>query len=145
MPGSSLWLVPLPSSPLHKHLATLITSSIPALYPHTTPPLHFSPHITLTADTVPASTSISSEPGAQLQQWLDDLDLPASVNTLHVKIKEPQVGEAFFRKLTLRCEKSAELMALAAACRAASAGQQAEEEEVQRWVQETYAPHASLM
>lgn len=132
MPGSSLWLVPTPDSALHKALSTLITSSIPALYPIALPP-RFSPHVTLTADTV----NTSDDP----QIWLDGLELP--LEDLHVRIKEPQVGEIFFRKLTLRCQKDDALKALAGAGRRAGTGAGAEE--VRRWVEEVYAPHLSLM
>ena len=133
MPGSSLWLVPPPDSALHKTISTLITSTIPSLYPIALPP-RFSPHLTLTADTVKSS---SDDP----QKWLDGLDLP--VEKLEIRVKEPQVGQIFFRKLTLRCEKDDALKGLAAACRRAGTGAGAEE--VRRWVEEVYAPHVSLM
>ena len=147
MPGSSLWLVPPPDSALYAALSTLITTSIPSIYPNANP-FTFHPHITLTADTVAAPSSTSKGPTPEeIQQWLDGLDLPSTTTiNLNVQIKEPQVGTPFFRKLTLRCENTSELKALAAACRKkAGSGTGFGEEEVQCWVEVEYGPHASLM
>jgi len=136
MPGSSLWLVPPQDSPLNSSLTTLIHSQIPSTYPQTiTTP--FSPHVTLTADTIPPTQD------SEAQQWLDDIALPSSVAALKVAIKEAQTSEAFFRKLTLRCNKSPELCALASACRRAGTGEG--EGDVRVWVVGSYAPHLSLM
>ena len=134
MPGSSLWLTPTPNNPLHKTLTTLITTSIPALYPIAIPP-RFSPHVTLTADTI----TNEKDP----QTWLDNLQLPDTTADLEVRVKEAQVGEIFFRKLKLRCEKTDALRELAGACR--RAGTAEGEREVEEWVRGVYEPHLSLM
>lgn len=140
MPGSSLWLIPPPHSSLYSTLNTLINTTIPATIPPSTktttqPPPHFSPHVTLTADTV--------TPSDDPQQWLDRLSLPETAKDLRVQMKEPQVGEIFFRKLTLRCEKNDGLKALAGACRRAGTGEGSAE--VEDWVEGVYAPHLSLL
>ena len=126
MPGSSLWLLPPPSTSLTTTLQSLITTSIPSLFPSTPP--SFIPHITLTSNI----TSIPSDP----QVWLDDLVLPELSS---IEIQSPKVGHIFFQKLTLACHKSAQLTALAKACREQAVGDDAEV------FAEGYYPHASLM
>ena len=71
MPGSSLWLLPPPSHPLHSTLQTLIRTTLPAHFPReaaSSPQVvpHFFPaHITLTSDISPETY------GADSQGWVD--------------------------------------------------------------------------
>lgn len=129
MPGSSLWLIPPSHSSLNQTLQSLISTSIPSLFPASQPP-EFIPHITLTSH-IPA-TNTSSDP----QTWLDNLTLP---KLSEVRIEEPKVGEIFFQKLTLACAKSRGLTALAKACREQAVGDDADT------FAGNYYPHASLM
>ncbi|KAI6997745.1 hypothetical protein KC363_g1667 [Hortaea werneckii] len=169
MGGSSLWLVPPEDSALYRTCHQLITTHIPSLFPLalSRPPL-FTPHVTLTSDTVPPhifpeqeqqrSSSSQTPPSptdsaiSSAQRWLDSLDLPPPrmiQEGLKVKIQKVQVEGHFFRKLTLRCEKSPQLCELAATCRARRGGEGlvggGEQNEAWEWVREHYAPHLSLM
>jgi len=142
MPGSSLWLIPPKDSPLYHAIDHLINKDIPSHFPQTpTPPPHFYPHITLTSD-------ISPPPTASPQQWLDTLPLPPTNNhtddyILRITILELEIGDIFFKKVTLRCEKTPALAELAASCRAAAVG--VEHDKAKAWAQDKYAPHLSLM
>ncbi|KAI7049041.1 hypothetical protein D0864_17053 [Hortaea werneckii] len=179
MPGSSLWLVPPEHSALYQTCHQLITTHIPSLFssslaPPPPPPPLFTPHVTLTADTVPSdlfpepelqqsssssTTTTSSstsppDPTTSAQAWLDSIDLPPPSTTqedLKVNIQKVQVEAHFFRKLTMRCEKSSRLCDLAGTCRAHHRGKEGlvggeqKRKEVEEWVRESYAPHLSLM
>lgn len=133
--GSSLWLVPPESSDLYKALHTLIFTSIPSLFPIALPP-RFTPHITLTADTISPDAELS-----QPQKWLDSLKL-GNLSELKMSIGEVAVGEMFFQKLVLLCEKTPELLDLAAHCRGIATGNV---EDAREWVRENYRPHCSLL
>ncbi|AEO64410.1 uncharacterized protein THITE_2126759 [Thermothielavioides terrestris NRRL 8126] len=80
MPGSSLWLVPPPTHPLHDILTTLITRTLPARFPLETSsspavaPHFFAPHVTLTSEIAPAQYNDNGGP----QAWLDSLPFPSS-------------------------------------------------------------------
>ncbi|RMX74663.1 hypothetical protein D0869_12368 [Hortaea werneckii] len=174
--GSSLWLVPPEDSALYRTCHRLITHHISSLFPPgaVPPPPLFTPHVTLTADTVPSdlleqgpqeqrreqelresSSTSPTEPATSAETWLDELVLPPPSRDLKVAIQKVQVEGHFFRKLTMQCEKSSQLCELAATCRAAcgvegllDGGEQegAEKlEEAGKWVRECYAPHLSLM
>ena len=131
--GSSLWLVPPEDSSLYKAIHSLITTSIPPLYPIALP-LRFTPHVTLTANTISSELQ-------QPQQWLNGLKLP-DLSSLKMAIREVQVGDIFFQKLTMSCEKTAELCSLASFCRRTGLGN---EGEAKGWVEQNYRPHYSLM
>lgn len=133
---SSLWLVPSQNSSLYKAIHTLITDSIPSVFPTANAPL-FTPHITLTANTI-SSESSSSE----FQQWLDNIALP-SINDIEITINAIEIGEIFFQKLIMLCDKSWQLCTLAAACRSAGTGHSLERS--REWIGENYRPHCSLM
>ncbi|KAK3696550.1 hypothetical protein LTR37_017892 [Vermiconidia calcicola] len=133
--GSSLWLVPPEDSQLYKAIDQLIKTTIPSLYPIAIPP-QFTPHITLTADTL----SAGSEEEAP-QQRLDDLNL-SGLDNFKVTIGEVTVGSIFFQKLTMQCKRTPGLCKLAAYCR--GVGLQ-NEQEAREWVEKEYRPHASLM
>ena len=170
MGGSSLWLVPPEDSALYRTCHRLITHHIPSLFPGAVPPPPlFSPHVTLTADTVSpnfrergqeqdqgqSSPSFSStDPTISAQTWLNSIVLSPPTRDLEVAIQSAQVEGQFFRKLTMRCEKSSQLCELARTCRAQGLkrldggeqqGEAGKEEEVGKWVRECYAPHLSLM
>ncbi|KAL2022463.1 hypothetical protein VTK56DRAFT_5292 [Thermocarpiscus australiensis] len=73
MPGSSLWLVPPPSHPLHAALQTLISTTLPARFPREAAgsadvaPHFFPAHLTLTSEVSPERY------GDDPQGWLDRL------------------------------------------------------------------------
>ena len=135
MPGSSLWLVPPVDSDLYKAVHCLILKLVPSVYPIAIPP-RFTPHVTLTADTVPSDIS-------NPQKWLEGLELP-ELDSFKVAIQKAQVGSVFFQKLTMRCEKTPELCQLAGHCRAAGL-QQTDAKEARDWIEGNYGPHMSLM
>lgn len=137
MPGSSLWLVPPEDSELYKTCHELILKHVPAVYPVALPP-HFTPHVTLTADTLTRDLDLS-----QAQKWLDAIDLP-DTGGLTMAVQDVEVGSAFFKKITMRCAKGPALGALAATCRAAAVDGLGKHG-AHRWVEESYAPHLSLM
>ncbi|KAK4986011.1 hypothetical protein LTR66_008006 [Elasticomyces elasticus] len=113
MPGWSLWLVPPEHSSLHAALTTLITTTLPSLFPNTDHPA-FHPHVTLTAD-VPPSTFAEADP----QAWLDGLALPEEGGAgIDVVVGGVEVGESFVKKLTLKVEEDGGLVELAVWCRA---------------------------
>ncbi|RMX74651.1 hypothetical protein D0869_12381 [Hortaea werneckii] len=166
--GSSLWLVPPEDSALYKTCHRLITHHIPSLFPGAVPPPPvFTPHVTLTADTVPSdlleqvqeqressSSTSPTDPATSAQTWLNSLVLPPPTRDLKVAIQKVQVEGLFFRKLTMQCEKCPQLCELAGRCRAqgleglSDGGEQegAEKlEEAGKWVRECYRPHLSLM
>ncbi|KAK4901899.1 hypothetical protein LTR49_027184 [Elasticomyces elasticus] len=112
MPGSSLWLVPPEDSELYKAIDNLVNQRLPSIYTNASPK-RFSPHVTLTSDTI----SDYADP----QEWLDSISLPRedALASLVVTIKDVQVGKPFFRKLTMACTKTVELCGLAGHCRVA--------------------------
>ena len=137
MPGSSLWLVPREDSELYKTIHDLITNKIPSIYPIAVP-RHFAPHITLTSG-INNPNAESSDP----QKWLDSITLPDPSN-LEIAIQDVEVGSVFFKKITMKCQKTHELCELAATCRAAGV-EGLGKHEAQTWVKESYLPHCSLM
>lgn len=136
MSGSSLWLVPPEKSELYSVIHDLILNQLPSIFPIASVP-GFTPHVTLTADTVFPNLEDS-------QQWLDSLDLPQSMEVLKVVIGEAEVGSTFFRKLAMRCEKTQGLCELAIHARKAAMGE-SRIQSAKRWVEEDYKPHISLM
>ncbi|KAK5690297.1 hypothetical protein LTR17_025989 [Elasticomyces elasticus] len=112
MPGSSLWLVPPEDSDLYKAIDNLVIQRLPSIYTNASPK-RFSPHVTLTSDTI----SDYADP----QEWLDSISLPRddALASLVVTIKDVQVGKPFFKKLTMACSKTVELCDLAVHCRLA--------------------------
>lgn len=136
MPGSSLWLVPPSGSKIENVLSKLISKTIPARFPElgTTP--DFPPHLTLTSD-VPESIT-ENEP----QEWLNNLSLSTG-DIPSVSFQSLDVGQQFFRKLTLSVPK-APLQDLAVKVRA-FAVEKGDEAAAKRWVEETYEPHLSLL
>ncbi|KAI9839816.1 MAG: hypothetical protein M1819_000006 [Sarea resinae] len=138
----------------------------------TPPPPVFIPHLTLTAD-VPISSYAGTAGGAGgPQEWLEGLELPlfsvpatgtraddsagtgtgtvTVTRTPSVHFTHLAVGNTFVTKVTLRVEKTTELKALAAACRAgggvAGAGAGAGGERgAEEWAERSWRPHVSLL
>lgn len=133
MPGSSLWLLPPETHPLNEVLTSLIKRTASRFGSSDL----FIPHVTLTSDLVSAS-SYGTEP----QKWLDSLELPAG-GDVQVEFEKLYSEHAYFRKLYIKCKKTAGLKALAKACREQVPDH--EEEMARKWAEETYNPHASLL
>ena len=127
-PGLSLWLVPTEGSDIYNALTKAMNQLVPPILGASDSP-KFEPHVTL-ASRIPRQ-SIKTDP----QKWLDGIDLPA-VSTVEVKFHELAVGEAFFKKLFIRCKRSDSLLQLASSCRAFSS---AKIDEAQ------YDPHVSIL
>lgn len=128
-PGLSLWLVPPKGSHCYDVLTKAITDIVPGEMRASGSAPQFEPHLTL-ASRIPRQ-SISSDP----QEWLDGLDLPA-ISTVEVRWHELAVGDAYFKRLFVRCKRSDSLLKLASSCRAFSS---ANIDEAQ------YDPHVSLL
>lgn len=135
MPGSSLWLIPNLSSAFSQTLQEIITNTVPSHFPSYTTHA-FIPHVTLTSN-IP-STQHTPDP----QQWLNGLNV--TDQPIRATIEKLEPGVPFFKKLTLRLEKQAALLDLAAECRAAGV-LEGDGEAAGRWAQDEYLPHASLM
>ena len=139
MPGSSLWLVPLEDSELFKTIHELTIASIPSMFPDSNAP-PFYPHITLTSNVLITPALQPSNP----EEWLESIVLSDGIENLRVVIGQVEVGEVFFKKVTMRCDRSRELCELAAVCRAAGV-EGVDSKGAKKWVDEEYLPHCSLM
>ncbi|KAF2496102.1 2, 3 cyclic phosphodiesterase [Lophium mytilinum] len=132
MPGSSLWLLPPPSHPL----TPLLTSLISKTSTRFSSPYTFLPHVTLTSD-IPSSI-YSSDP----QAWLDELAkrFPPAAE-VSVQFEKLEVGNIFVKKITVRVRKDgvSGLAKIAREVVEARAG------EAEKWVEEAYLPHLSLL
>lgn len=118
--------MPPEDSELYKAIHFPILPSIPSLFPIAIPPC-FTPHVSLTVDTIFPDAELS-----QPQKWLDRLKL-GDPSKLKVTIREIDIGESFFQKLVMLCERTPELLELAAHCRGVAIG---DVEEAQTWVQQ---------
>lgn len=134
MPGSSLWLLPPETHPLNEVLTTLI-KRVSSQFGSSD---LFIPHVTLTADLVSPS-SYGSDP----QQWLDSLTLPAA-DQVRVEFEKLNSEDVYFRKLYIKCTKTAGLKSLATVCRKQVANHE-DEPTARKWVEGTYNPHVSLL
>ena len=163
MPGSSLWLVPPKSHPLHDILTTLITKSLPSLIPSSEselPPPPFLPHLTLTSNIPPEvySPGHATDP----QSWFDSLPFPAA-SDVHVRFESPVRSEdVFFRRCYIKAA-FAGIRDLAAVSRARGVNNEEVEagsekfesgwkvrvgERTTAWLEEwrsAFGPHVSLM
>ncbi|KAK3063759.1 hypothetical protein LTS18_012974 [Coniosporium uncinatum] len=83
---------------------------------------------------------------------------PNSSSAVEVKFKELASGDTFFKRLYIRCHKTASLCALASSARRHAVHHRAsdvapehakewapEAEDVEQWVQDSYDPHVSLL
>ena len=136
MSGASLWLVPPKDSPIDTILTQLIMRAVPQHFPQLKSTPTFSPHLTLTSDI--AQDAVSERP----QSWLDSL--PLALDRLpHVMFETLDVGEPFFRKLTLSTAKDP-LLEVAVQIRA-TAVENGDAAAARRWAEDVYAPHVSLL
>lgn len=136
MPGASLWLVPPYNSNIDDILSTLIAEIIPKRFPALKAPPKFLPHLTLTSDI--AQEAIGGDP----QAWLDGLPISVDYPPV-VSLQALDIGQSFFRKLTLSTKKSL-LQGLAIQVRAAAV-ENGDVEAAEHWLDEKYAPHVSLL
>jgi hypothetical protein len=119
----------------------LIGSTLPSDFPHA-PKNNFIPHVTVTSEIDPAKTY---DKASSPQEWLDNLTLPEfkkEKNEVIIELEELEAGEPFFKKVTLRARKDANLLKFASKCR-----EQAlvlSESEAQKWAETEYLPHLSL-
>jgi 2',3'-cyclic-nucleotide 3'-phosphodiesterase len=139
---SSLWLIaPQDDNPFNKSLKDLIGSTIPSDFPHA-PKNNFIPHVTITSEIDPGQTY---EKSSSPQEWLDNLDIPTfqkEKNEVVIELEELEAGEPFFKKLTIRARKDANLLSLASKCREQGLG--LSEDEAKKWAENEYLPHLSL-
>lgn len=145
MPGSSLWLVPPPSHPLHTILTNLITSLLPSHLSSSSPsttttprPPTFSPHLTLTSSIDPATY------GADPQAWLDGLPFPRRGGGGEVQVRFGRVAteDVFFRRCYIRCGFDGVRGVVAVAREGGVGG------DVEGWLgewREAFGPHVSLV
>ncbi|KZM21735.1 2',3'-cyclic-nucleotide 3'-phosphodiesterase [Ascochyta rabiei] len=133
MPGSSLWLLPPDAHPLNDVLTSLIKRTATRYGSSDL----FIPHVTLTSNILPSTYE------AEPQKWLDSLDLPAG-NEVQVEFEKLSSEDVYFRKLYIKCQKTAGLRALAKACRE-QAVDHGDKETARRWADEVYNPHTSLL
>ena len=128
--------MPPADAPISDVLNSLIAYTIPPHFSHLTP-ARFSAHVTLTSDIDPKVY------GDRPQQWLDqEIQCPSGTDLL-IAFEALDTEPLFFRKLTIRVEKHTVLAELAKNCRAA--GVTGHAAIPQRWVDQEYRPHCSLM
>jgi len=128
-PGFSLWLIPPEDSHAYDVLTRAINDIVPYEMRASGSAPKFEPHITL-ASRIPRQ-SITSDP----QEWLDGIDL-SDISSVEVWWHELAIGDAFHKRLFVRCKRSDSLLQLASNCRAFSS---ANIDEAQ------YDPHVSLL
>ena len=131
-----MWLVPARDSHVETILSRLITTIIPPHFPELQSPPVFLPHLTLTSE-IPEE-AVSNGP----QSWLDSLPL-AFLELPHVAFDSLDVGEPFFRKLTLQVRKH-NLHDFPTQIRTAAV-EHGDAAAAERWAVEVYAPHVSLL
>lgn len=131
-----MWLVPPKGSHVEKLLSKLIATIIPQHFPELKSPPGFLPHLTLTSD-IPEE-ALSNGP----QSWLDGLPLALDVPP-YVTFGSLDVGEPFFRKLTLQVRKH-HLYDLPTQIRAAAV-ERGDAVAAELWAAEDYTPHVSLL
>ncbi|EXJ54041.1 hypothetical protein A1O7_09378 [Cladophialophora yegresii CBS 114405] len=139
---SSLWLIaPHDDHAFNKSLKDLIGTTLPSNFPHA-PKNTFIPHVTVTSEIDPANTY---EKSSSPQEWLDGLTLPEfqkEKNEVVIELEQLEAGEPFFKKVTLRAKKDANLVKFASKCR--EQGLLLSENEAQKWAENEYLPHLSL-
>ena len=128
--------MPLENSDIDSLLSRLITTTIPQHFPELKSPPKFSPHLTLTSDI--SEKAFGSDP----QAWLDHLPL-ALEDIPTVTLRSLDVGEPFFKKLTLGAAKDP-LQDIASQVRAAAV-EDGNATAARRWAIEDYSPHISLL
>ncbi|KAK3936584.1 2',3'-cyclic-nucleotide 3'-phosphodiesterase [Diplogelasinospora grovesii] len=147
MPGSSLWLVPPPTHPLHKILTDLITNTLPNKFPEHAPDAggypQFPPHMTLTSEVSPSLYNGTP------QAWLDSIPWPAA-GSVKVRFGSVKSQDTFFRRCYISVGLGGGVEELAGLARARGVNDEEDangpktKEWLKRWV-EAYGPHVSLI
>jgi len=164
MPGSSLWLLPPPTHPLHTRLNSLITSLLPTYFPQESSsspdvvPHYFAAHVTLTSNIPPSLY------GSDPQGWLERAfaikatELAKEVYP-RVRFEKVDTQDVFFRRCFIRVgfEGVRNLAGLARAVGVHDEGDSVERNgegevkfggETEKWLgewREAFGPHVSLM
>lgn len=138
--GSSLWLLPPPSSLIEKSLLNLTTNIIPSSLPHVKKFPLLLPHLTLTSG-IP--DSVTDDEGMARQEWFESLPISLTRPSI-VRFQTLDIGARVTKKLTLRVAKEGSLVDLAIQLRvmAVEGGSRKAAEE---WAKTTWAPHVSLL
>jgi 2',3'-cyclic-nucleotide 3'-phosphodiesterase len=167
MPGSSLWLVPPPSHPLHGILNKLVSTTLPDRFPRESAsspavaPHFFAAHMTLTSEIDPARY------GSDAQAWLDSIPWPSSSPSssggnggggVRVRFERVDTQDVFFRRCFIRVgfDGVREVAGLAREYGVVKGGNEGEEgtkkllfsketEEWLDWWRAEYGPHVSLI
>ncbi|KAK0615631.1 2',3'-cyclic-nucleotide 3'-phosphodiesterase [Bombardia bombarda] len=151
MPGSSLWLLPPPSHPLHQILSTLISSTLPALFPAeasadspSISPHFFAPHMTLTSEIDPALY------GDDPQAWLDSIPWASLRDQVHVRFEGIQSQDVLVRRCFIRVSLGGvrKVVGLARAWGVYGGEDVGEGSRTETWLERwkvEYGPHVSLM
>lgn len=142
MPGSSLWLVPDPSHPLHALITKLIEVTLPAHFAQATPaPPKFAPHLTLTSNIDPSI--YASDP----QGWLDAIPFPGA-SEVNVEFERVKTEDVFFRRCYIKCGFEG-VQRVAGLARARGVlGEEDIGEKTASWLAEwraSFGPHVSLL
>lgn len=142
MPGSSLWLVPVPTDPVHAVLTKLIQDDVRGQFPATSPrPPVFSPHLTLTSGIDPAIY------GDDPQAWLDGIPLPSGAD-VRVEFETVKTEDVYYRRCYLKAGFDG-VKGLAGIARARGVlGEGEVGETTEEWMAEwkrSFGPHVSLM
>lgn len=142
MAGSSLWLVPSPSHPLHAIITKLITEILPAQFASTTPrPPVFAPHLTLTSNIDPAIY------GNSPQEWLDGIPFPAGPD-VHVHFERVKTEDIYFRRCYIKCNFEGVKNVAGIARARGVLGEDCIGDKTGEWLSEwraSFGPHVSLM
>ncbi|KAK8103651.1 2- 3 cyclic phosphodiesterase [Apiospora kogelbergensis] len=142
MPGSSLWLVPPPTHPLHAIISDLITRTLPSAFPDLTGPT-FAPHMTLTSGIDPGVY------GDDPQGWLDAVPWPRAAG-VDVALDRVATQDVFFRRCYLQVAFEDGVRDLAGLARAVGVNGEGYEigpvtrEWLEEW-REAFGPHVSLI
>jgi cyclic phosphodiesterase-like protein len=130
--------MPPEDDPILEPLTSLISSELPAYFATADSETFalFVPHLTLTSGIL----DVPADP----QKWLNSLDFPPT-EELSVRFTGLAKGDRLTKKLFLRTEKQP-LKELAAACHlAVEPSGDGIEAMAQRWVEEEWDPHVSLV
>ncbi|KAI3395070.1 hypothetical protein diail_1827 [Diaporthe ilicicola] len=142
MPGSSLWLTPSPTHPLHAVITKLIETTLPAHFPDESPrPPTFSPHLTLTSGIDPSIY------GDQPQKWLDSIPFPPALKTV-VRFEHVKSQDVYFRRCYLECDFDGARDVAAIARARGVEGEDDVGPKTRSWLaewKEAFGPHVSLM
>lgn len=142
MPGSSLWLTPPPTHPLHGIITELIETTLPAHFPDESPrPPAFSPHLTLTSGIDP------SVYGDQPQKWLDSIPFPTA-SKVAIRFERVKTQDFYYRRCYVKCEFDGAKDVAAIARARGVEGEDGVGPTTKAWLsewREAFGPHVSLM